>query len=145
MQHCILIWCIVTGQSGPFLRLHQMKLPKARRITNRAEFSRVRSSGKSVTGRFMVMGYLKDEQLTESFKLGLITTKKVGNAVVRNRIRRRLRAIFQREGERVVPGHWIVLIARKSAANATSAQLEKEWKWMLNKVGIHQAQTEISS
>lgn len=122
-----------------------MKFPRTRRITNRAEFNRVRNSGKSVTGRFLVMGYLKDDQLTEPFKLGLITTKKVGNAVVRNRIRRRLRAIFQREGHRIVPGHWIVLIARKSAAKATSAQLEKEWKWMLNKVGIHQPQPEIAS
>ena len=115
-----------------------MKLPKSRRITNQAEFSRVRKAGKSVTGRFLVMGYMKDETLEEPFKLGLITTKKVGNAVVRNRIRRRLRAVLQRSGDQILPGYWLVLVARKGAAKATSAQLEKEWKWMLHKVGIRQ-------
>ena len=84
------------------------------------------------------MGYLKDETLDEPIKLGLITTKKIGNAVVRNRVRRQLRGILQRNGERLVPGYWMVLIARNGAATASSAQLEKEWKWMLNKVGIIQ-------
>jgi ribonuclease P protein component len=84
------------------------------------------------------MGYLKDESMEEPVKLGLITTKKIGNAVVRNRVRRRLRGILQRNGERLVPGYWMVLIARKAAGEATSDQLEKEWKWMLHKVGMIQ-------
>lgn len=82
------------------------------------------------------MGYLRDEELKEPVRLGLITTKKVGNAVIRNRIRRRLRGIVQRNGDRLVPGYWMVLIARKQAAEASSSQLEKEWKWMLHKVGM---------
>ncbi len=82
------------------------------------------------------MGYLRDEELAEPLKLGLITTKKVGNAVIRNRIRRRLRGMVQRLGERLVPGYWIVLIARKAAAGASSEQLEKEWKWMLHRTSI---------
>lgn len=84
------------------------------------------------------MGYLKDESLDEPVKLGLITTKKLGNAVVRNRVRRKLRGILQRNGERIVPGYWMVLIARKAAADATSDQLEKEWKWMLHRIGMIQ-------
>lgn len=82
------------------------------------------------------MGYLPDDSLEEPVKLGLITTKKIGNAVVRNRVRRKLRGILQRNGERLIPGYWMVLIARKAAGDATSAQLEKEWKWMLHKVGM---------
>ena len=82
------------------------------------------------------MGYLKDEQLTEPVRLGLITTRKIGNAVIRNRVRRRLRAILQRNGDQLVPGFWMVLIARNAAAGASSEQLEKEWKWMTRKVGM---------
>lgn len=113
-----------------------MKLPKSRRITRQAEFSRVRNSGKSIAGRYLVMGYLLDSTLTEPVKLGLITSKKTGPAVARNQIRRRLRAIFQRIGQRIQPGHWIVLIARASASSASSVQLEKEWTWMLRKTGL---------
>ncbi len=114
-----------------------MKLPRTRRIRTRSEFARVRNQGQSISGRFLVMGYLADDAMDEPFKLGLITTKKIGNAVVRNRVRRRLRAILQREGHRVRPGHWMVLIARHNAGDATSTQLEKEWKWMLRKSGLH--------
>jgi ribonuclease P protein component len=113
-----------------------MKLPRTRRITSRADFQRVRSLGQSIQGRFLVMGYLADEELPEPFRLGLITTKRLGNAVVRNRVRRRLRAILQRTGERILSPHWIVLIARGAAATATSEQLEKEWKWMLNRAPL---------
>lgn len=113
-----------------------MKLSRTRRISHRSEFARVRNEGRSISGRFLVMGYLKDEALNEPIKLGLITTRKVGNAVERNRIRRRLRGILQRNGDRLIPGYWMVLVARKAAAQATSAQLEKEWKWMLHKAGM---------
>lgn len=79
------------------------------------------------------MGFLHDESLGSESRLGLITTKKIGNAVTRNLVRRRLRGIYQRIGDRIHPGHWLVLIARNRAAEATSEQLEKEWKWMLHR------------
>ncbi|MEX2579009.1 MAG: ribonuclease P protein component [Verrucomicrobiales bacterium] len=110
-----------------------MKLPRSRRITRRADFQRVRTEGESVRGRFLVLGFLRDPNLTEPFKLGLITTRRIGGAVARNRVRRRLRAIVHRTGERISPGHWLVVIARHQAADATSEQLEREWKWLLHR------------
>ncbi|MDF1826313.1 MAG: ribonuclease P protein component [Verrucomicrobiales bacterium] len=112
-----------------------MKFPRTRRITRRADFQRVRKHGKSVNGRFLVLGYLSEESIGPS-KLGLITTKRLGNAVVRNRVRRRLRGIMQRIGDRFLPGHWLVLIARNAAATATSEQLEKEWKWLMHRASL---------
>ena len=113
-----------------------MKLPRSRRITRRADFQKVRQKGESIRGKFLVLGFLKDPELTEPFKLGLITTRKMGGAVVRNRFRRKMRGILHRTGERVEPGHWLVVIARNLAAEATSEQLEKEWKWMLHRTGL---------
>jgi len=89
-----------------------------------------------VAGRFLVLGYLADPDLVEPMRVGIITTRKIGGAVVRNRVRRRLRGILQRTGDRVIPGHWLVFVARSSAASATTAQLEKEWKWMLRKASL---------
>ncbi len=113
-----------------------MKFPRSRRITRRADFQRVRAQGKSLAGRFLVLGYLRDDTLSEPIRLGLITTKKIGNAVTRNRVRRQIRGIIQRTGELVMPGHWIVFIARNAAASASSDQLEKEWEWMLRKASL---------
>jgi len=113
-----------------------MKLPRSRRITRRADFQRVRRDGQSIRGKFLVLGALPDPELTEPFKLGLITTRKMGGAVARNRFRRKMRGIVHRTGERIAPGHWLVVIARNYAADATSEQLEKEFKWMLHRTGL---------
>lgn len=113
-----------------------MKLPRSRRITRRADFQRVRISGATYQGRYLVLGYLADESLEEPFRLGIITTKRLGGAVVRNRVRRRLRAILQRTGHRVARPHWLVLIARGAAAGATSDQLEKEWIWLMHRTSL---------
>ncbi len=110
-----------------------MKFPRSRRIVSRGDFQRIRKKGKSFAGKFLVLGFLHDETLGEDIRLGLITTKQIGNAVTRNRVRRRLRGVAQRIGERIKPGHFLVLIARNRAADATSEQLEKEWKWMLHR------------
>lgn len=115
-----------------------MRLPRSRRITRRADFLRVRKVGYSIQGHFLILGYLADSTLEEPFRLGLITTKRIGNAVARNRVRRRLRGILQRTGERIQSPHWLVIIARHNAASATSAQLEKEWNWLLRKASLSQ-------
>lgn len=113
-----------------------MKLPRSRRITHRADFLRVKEAGGSLQGRFLTLGYLSDETLAEPFRLGLITTKRLGGAVVRNRVRRRLRGVIHRTGHRIARPHWLVLVARSAAATASSAQLEKEWSWMMHRVPL---------
>ncbi|MEM7697673.1 MAG: ribonuclease P protein component [Verrucomicrobiota bacterium] len=113
-----------------------MKFPRSHRISRRADFQRVRREGESISGRFLVLGYLPDPGLDVPFKIGLITTRKIGNAVTRNRVRRRIRGLLQRSGDQIHPPHWLVFIARRHASNADSAQLEKEWRWLLRKAKI---------
>ena len=75
-----------------------MRFPRARRITRRSDFQRVRRKGRSYRGRHMIVGVLSDREI-RSLKVGYITTRRVGNAVARSSIRRRLRGIVQRHGE----------------------------------------------
>ncbi|MEM9281476.1 MAG: ribonuclease P protein component [Verrucomicrobiota bacterium] len=119
-----------------------MKLPRSRRITRRVDFKRVREKGTSHHGKFLVLGVLPDKSLSEPFQMGLITTRKLGNAVIRNRFRRRMRGILHRTGDQIIPGHRLVVIARKAAAEATSMQLEKEWKWLLHRASLMQPKKE---
>jgi ribonuclease P protein component len=113
-----------------------MKLPRTRRIARRSDFQRVRVSGQSIQGRYLVLGYLADPTLPEPFRLGIITSRRLGGAVVRNRVRRRIRGVIHRTGDRIAVPHWLVIVARTAAAGATSEQLEKEWKWLMHRVPL---------
>ncbi len=67
-------------------------------------------------------------------RFGIITTKRIGNAVARNRARRRIRAVIQESGEKIPPGTRIVTIARHRAATAPYAKLRSEWLWLTRKL-----------
>jgi len=87
------------------------------------------------------MGVLQDDEVPD-LKIGYITTRRLGNAVTRNRIRRRLRGIFQRLGGNLKKGYYLVVIPRASAAHASSEVLEKEWKWLIHQSGLYQEDQE---
>src|SRR5580765_7550182 len=93
-----------------------LSFPKTKRLVLPAEFARVKGQGTSERGRFLVLGALKlkDE---ESFRAGFVTPKHIGTAVVRNRVRRRLRDIVRTQQARLRPGLWFVVVARPYAAN----------------------------
>lgn len=118
-----------------------MRFPRDRRITAKRLFQRVREEGTSHAGHFLVLGLLRDEAIADPVKVGYITTRRLGNAVTRNRVRRRLRGVLQRTGDRLLPGYCLVLIARHRAATASSEALEKEWKWLAHRAGIFSKST----
>jgi ribonuclease P protein component len=119
-----------------------MRFPRGRRITSRWIFQRVRQQGRSFRGHFLVLGLLYDPERVRTLKVGYITTRRIGNAVVRNRVRRRLRGILQRIGDDLKPGYFIVLVARNQAATASSERLEKEWKWLAHQANLFQETSE---
>jgi ribonuclease P protein component len=108
--------------------------PKARRLSLTAEFNRVRTQGESIRGHLLIIGFLKTEN--EVFRAGFITSKRIGGAVVRNRVRRRLRDIVRTEQTRLRPGFWFVLIARPAAARATFQELKDEWLRLAERASI---------
>jgi len=60
---------------------------------------------------------------TAPLRLGIATSRKVGNAVVRNRIRRRLKSIARELAPQVRPGAEILIGVRAAASDASSAEL----------------------
>lgn len=106
-------------------------------MTARSEFARVREGGQSKGGRFLVMATLEDSAL-DGCKFGFVTSKRVGNAVIRNRVRRRLRAITREQGGQLQTGRYVVLIARWRAAEASFQELEDDWLKLIVRLGIRE-------
>ena len=69
-------------------------------------------------------------------RLGFTVTSKVGKAVTRNRVRRRLRAIYRLHEGGLNPGFDIVIVARTRAASATYQKLEAETLAACRKLGL---------
>jgi len=93
----------------------------------------VKTEGRSCNGKFMALGVLKN---VDSTKAGLITSRRVGGAVVRNRVRRRLREMLRLTRPRWNPNLWVVVIARRAAADASFAELNQEWLRLALRAGI---------
>jgi ribonuclease P protein component len=111
-----------------------LKFPKSRRLLKPAEFEQVRKNGRVERGRFMLLSVLAvhDRQL----RAGFVTSRAVGPAVKRNRVRRRLREIVRKHQHELIAQNWIVTIARASAAAASYEQLEAEWLRLAKRTSI---------
>ena len=103
-----------------------MGLTKGLRLARTADFARVRAEGKSFPGRYLVISVLKASDI-QGWKCGLISPKKIGIAVLRNRTRRRLRELVRAETDRLGDGQWFVIIARWKAPAAEFDDLKKDW------------------
>ena len=112
-----------------------MRLPPALRMKSTGEFARVRAQGTSFPGRYVVLSVLRDTEV-EKFRFGLITTKKLGKAVVRNRIRRSLRQVIREEQEKLADGLLLVIIGRWRAADAAVADIRHDLLRTAQRAGI---------
>lgn len=69
-------------------------------------------------------------------RLGIITTRRVGNAVQRVRVRRLIRETFRAMESRLVPGVWIVVVARGGMVGAKLSDVQSEWLRLGNRLSI---------
>jgi ribonuclease P protein component len=98
--------------------------PKSARLRKRPEFLKLSRTGKKIHSRNFVVIYQTSER--DLSRLGVTVSSKVGNAIVRNRIKRYVREAFRRRRYGFEPALDILVIAKKSACEVSSAQVEKE-------------------
>ena len=84
---------------------------KRRRLSRSADFERVYRQGRSVSNRFLVL-YAFPQGHTSEKRVGISVSRKIGGAVVRNRVKRLLREAFRTLDDRVRAGHDFVIVAR---------------------------------
>ncbi len=108
----------------------------ARRLTRRAEFLRVAGRGrKAACGGLVLQALDRDDDAPA--RLGFTVTKKVGNAVVRNRTRRRLReAARLLLAHEPVTGFDLVLVGRDMTRKRRFADLIEDLRSALARTGV---------
>ena len=107
---------------------------KPGRMKKRAEFLRAASSGRKVQSTGFVL-QARDRKDGAPARLGFTVTKKVGNAVVRNRTKRRLREVARKLSAEVSLGSFdLVLIGRSATASRPMPLLEEDLRRALRQV-----------
>jgi len=69
-------------------------------------------------------------------RVGITVSKKLGHAVVRNRVRRRLREVYRLHEERFLPGWDIVVVARTKAVHADFKELTRAYLALAQKAKL---------
>ncbi|MBO8155627.1 MAG: ribonuclease P protein component [Bacillaceae bacterium] len=108
---------------------------KAYRIKKNKEFQEVFQKGKSFANRQLVL-YFYPKRNQNHFRVGLSVGKKLGNAVVRNRIKRYLRQAFMELEKDIKQEYDFVVIARKPAVDLDFHQLKKSLIHVLGKTNM---------
>ena len=104
---------------------------KSVRLRKHAQFCRVQSKGRRIGGKFLLVIFAPSSFLGVRF--GLTVSRHVGNAVTRNRIKRRLRDILRHQ-KSALKGLDVVWIARNQAATANYDGLRQEVSYLIGRI-----------
>ncbi len=96
-------------------------------------FRRLYASAAHVNGCLVL--YARKNR-TSANRVGITVSKKLGHAVIRNRIRRRLREIYRLNEERFAPGWDLVVVARSRAVDCGFGELTRSYLSLAEKAGI---------
>jgi ribonuclease P protein component len=108
------------------------RLPREKRLRKRSEFATVYSRGRSWSHPLLALRVLPNQQPLTRF--GFAIGKKVGGAVVRNRVKRRLREVVRQAV--VAPGYDVVVIGRPAARETSYQDLQEALLHLFRRAGL---------
>jgi ribonuclease P protein component len=103
-------------------------------LTKNHEFRKLYNRGKSAASKFVVIYCIRNG--TEENRLGITVSTKLGGAVERNRVRRRLKEIYRLNEHSLRAGYNIVLVARLRCRHAGWSELEASVLSLFSKLGL---------
>jgi len=110
-------------------------LKKSYRVKKEKDFKALFDAGHSVANRKFVVYMLEKEQ--KHFRVGISVSKKLGNAVVRNRIKRKIRHVLMQHQKHLVQADFVV-IARKGVEELDYHQVEQNLLHVLKIAKLYQ-------
>ena len=111
-------------------------MKKRFRVKKEKDFNAIFKEGKSFANRKFVIYRLENNE--QHFRVGLSVSKKLGNAVMRNQIKRRIRHILIEHKNQLVENVDFVVIARKGVEILEYAEMEKNLLHVLKLSKIYQ-------
>jgi ribonuclease P protein component len=113
--------------------LNSFVLKKAHKILDRAKFVKLSRFGRKFQDPYFIVLFMPGE--SECSRLGITASKRVGNAVIRNRVKRLVREWF-RVNKSTICGCWdVIVIAKKTASGLTSHQVFMSLGKLFDKLG----------
>ena len=104
--------------------------PRARRVRKRLDYLRIQNQGRRYSTPHMLVFAISNPEPSEGSgpptRFGVTVSRKVGNAVTRNRVKRWIRESCRRWGEALPQSLDIVVVARPQAARAGFAPISAE-------------------
>lgn len=109
--------------------LHDQSLPKKEVIRSQGDFREVLQNGKRWGGRRLQLFFEGGEQR----QVGFAVPKRIGRAVLRNRVKRLMREVYRKYRQEIGP-YKIVMLAKHEAGAAGFRELEEEFVQFLGKI-----------
>jgi ribonuclease P protein component len=113
-------------------------LSSERRINRAGDFTRARAQGRRLAVGCLVLNWV--ESAGERTRVGVITSKKIGGAVVRSRARRLLREAFRLNQHRIAQPMDLILVARQSIVEKQFADVERDFITALQRADLLKAE-----
>ncbi|WP_025027513.1 ribonuclease P protein component [Caldalkalibacillus mannanilyticus] len=111
-------------------------MEKSHRLQKNEHFQHVFKRGSSIANRQLVLYYMPNPD-TPEFRLGISVSKKIGHAVIRNKIKRLLKEAVRAEKDRIPKGYDFILIVRKPAADLGLEELQSSVIHLLKKARLY--------
>ncbi|MCL2168636.1 MAG: ribonuclease P protein component [Defluviitaleaceae bacterium] len=109
-----------------------MKTTKA--LKKNSDFGHVFKAGKA-KGSFTLVVFVVPNKIGQN-RLGITVSKKMGKAVVRNKLRRRIKEAFRVFENELSLGHDIVILPKEGLVDASFIEIQKTLKYLMKKQGL---------
>ena len=110
------------------------KLRKIQRVKAALLFQKIYKSGRSVVDSYGVFYLLPATD--QQGKIGLAVGKRIGNAVVRNHVKRLMREVYRTHQQELIKPVHIIWVARQRLAKADLATFERVFQRLSTKAGL---------
>lgn len=109
-------------------------MQRSRRIASAADFGLARQQGKAYRDARLVLLVRPNDAARTRF--GFVTSKRLGKAVVRNRVRRLMREAARHTADSVAEGYDVVVIATRSAVASDYQEICESFRALTRKAGL---------